>query len=332
MHGAKKDSAPAPCAVPREEICAHEFYHTYHGHSSAHLNALLRCLPHAHRIFLVGDSSLDNKYWLLSGGPKSTVPACNGYEGILSPPRSFPDIAHHLNFLLSAQRLPYVAINAAVEESALCERVSPRLLEQDRLVAGAARPGDVLVACAGGNDVVLKPSLALIASLAALLACASEASLAAGTARGLAHFIDLFQAQYGDYLRRLCAGSPSLVIVCMVYYPQHALPGVTSWADTSLSLLGYTRSPETLQRIMRAVFVHAVSKIAPPTPATRIVPLALFDVLDASSPEDYVQRVEPSALGGEKMARAILRAMLESQGGGAAGPPPEGADQHAILP
>ena len=330
MIGAEKGSAlPAPPAfLPREEISAISFYGSYHGHTIGHLQLLLRCLPHAHRIFLVGDSSLDNKYWLLAG---AQVPACNGLENILTPPRSFPDIAHHLNSLLCAQRLPYVAINAAVEESALCERVSPRLLEQDRLVAAAARPGDVLVACAGGNDVVLKPSLSLIASLATLLACASEASLAAGTARGLAHFIDLFQAQYGDYIRRLCINSPSLVIVCMVYFPQHALPGATSWADTSLALLGYTRSPETLQRIMRAVFVHAVSKIAPPTPATRIQPLALFDVLDASSPEDYVQRVEPSALGGEKMARAILRAMLQSQEGGAPGSLPQGAGQPPAL-
>ena len=41
-----------------------------------------------------------------------------------------------------------------------------------------------------------------------------------------------------------------------------------------------------------------------------VVPLALFDVLDASpGSADYVARVEPSAAGGAKMADAILQAV-----------------------
>jgi hypothetical protein len=267
-------------------------------------------------VWLVGDSSLDNKFWLLDAAPQ---PAENGYAALLAPPLSYPDIAHHLNALLARARLPYAALNAAVEESALCERARGRMLPQDALVAEAARPGDVVVACCGGNDVVLKPSLALVAALAALLACASQASLAAGTATGLAHFVDLFCEQYGAFLRRVCARAPSLCIVCMVYYPLEAVPGSgASWADTSLGLLGYSRAPEALQRVMRAVFEHAVRRIALP-PGTRLAPLALYDVLDARCPGDYVQRVEPSAQGGLKMARAIVQLLQEHCAGSAGG-------------
>ena len=240
------------------------------------------------------------------------MPACNGLELVLSPPQSLPDIAHHLNALLSSQRLPYVCINCAVEESALCERRGQALLPQDALVASQATAADAIIACLGGNDVVLKPSISLIASLALLLSCASEASLAAGTAPGFSHFTDLFCTQYASYLHRLCANRPAVCVVCMVYYPQQALPGVHSWADASLGLLGYSRRPEALQRIMRAVFEQAVCRIPPP-PGTRLVPLALYSVLDPTSPLDYVQRVEPSSAGGAKMAAAILAALALPQ-------------------
>jgi len=37
-----------------------------------------------------------------------------------------------------------------------------------------------------------------------------------------------------------------------------------------------------------------------------VVPLPFFETLDGKQPLDYVQRVEPSAQGGQKMARALL--------------------------
>eukprot|EP00982_Pelagococcus_subviridis_P010148 30972-Pelagococcus_subviridis.AAC.1 len=43
----------------------------------------------------------------------------------------------------------------------------------------------------------------------------------------------------------------------------------------------------------------------PSVPGVEVVPVALFDVLDSKRSEDYVQRVEPSARGGEKMAAAL---------------------------
>ena len=291
------------------------FYGEYHGHRVSHLETLLQTLPPSPKIYLCGDSSLDNKYWLEQAVHTS---ALNGYEKVLSPPISFPDICHLLNEQLLATRINAVCINAAVEESTLGSRQSgSSLLPQDAFVQRHLRDQDVLIVCAGGNDVVLKPSLSTITSLLALLSCASEGSLEHGTAWGLQHFKSLFKDAYGDYIRALCAShKPKAVLVCMVYYPQYALPGVHSWADTSLGLMGYNTSPEKLQRVMRVVFTHAVSAVV--VEGTQVIPFPLYGALDPSSPEDYVQRVEPSAVGGRKMAGGFIKALaphLPSGGG-----------------
>ena len=44
---------------------------------------------------------------------------------------------------------------------------------------------------------------------------------------------------------------------------------------------------------------------------TTVVPIALSDALDGKTHTDYVQRVEPSITGGEKMASLIVEKMLK---------------------
>ena len=87
----------------------------------------------------------------------------------------------------------------------------------------------------------------------------------------------------------------------MIYYPDET--GLGSWADASLRLLRYNSSPRRLQAAIRAVFELATRRIR--IPGTEVVPVALFDVLDSRDTRDYVQRVEPSPKGGEKMAAAF---------------------------
>jgi len=282
---------------------ANAFYTEYHGHRLQHLEMVNESLQHQHKIYLCGDSSLDNKFWL-----GERVKAVNGMEHVLLPSVSRPDIAHNLNDLASTMGVDLACLNSAVEESTLSDRGSG-LLPQDAFAQSAVRPGkDFIVCCAGGNDVVLKPTLSTITALIALLSCSSDDSLANGSAWGLSHFVSMFCKTYGEYVHRLCRNKPKCAIVCMVYFPQHSLPGVSSWADTSLGLMGYNRNPEKLQRVMRAVFELGVKRITPPE-GTTLIPLALFDVLDPESSHDYVQRVEPSAVGGRKMAKAIFDAL-----------------------
>ena len=301
--------------LPSLPLSSAEFYAPYHGHNAEHLAALLPALrgPSQRRIiWLAGDSSLDNKYWL-SGAP---IPAANGLQALLRPPASPPDIAAHLNALCAASAPGLACLNAAVEESTLAQRAGARALAlpQDALVAASLAPGDVLVASAGGNDVVLRPSLATVAALGAVLLLGSDAAIDAGTACGMGALVALFKGRMEAWLRALTARcAPALVVPCFPYFPCEAGSG---WADGALAALGYNARPERLQRVMRAVYARATALLE--VPGARVAPLPLFEVLDAAREGDYVARVEPSGAGGEKMARAILARVLEAEGGGAA--------------
>ena len=84
-----------------------------------------------------------------------------------------------------------------------------------------------------------------------------------------------------------------------IYYPDEK-PG-QSWADPSLSALGYNSDPQKLQLLIDKVFSDATEKIN--IPGTRVIPVPLSKVLDGKNPEDYSARVEPSISGGRKMVR-----------------------------
>ena len=55
---------------------------------------------------------------------------------------------------------------------------------------------------------------------------------------------------------------------------------------------------------MTSLFKYATSEIS--IEGVEVVALPLFETLDGKNSKDYVQRVEPSAIGGEKLANAIL--------------------------
>lgn len=306
------------------------FYSTYHGHEARYLEKVAHSLR-AHGggaaprrlVWLCGDSSLDNKHWLHDA---PSVPAANGMERILFPPRSLPDIAAHINALLAAEAPALACVNASVEEGTLAGRGAalaagapfPPCTAQDALLARRLEAGDVIVASAGGNDVVLKPAVSTVAALGAVLALGSGAAIDSGAACGMGTLVALFKGQMEAYLAALTARvKPALCVACFPYFPCVAGAG---WADASLSLMGYTGNPGRLQRVMRAAFRLATQQLH--VPGVRVLPLALFDALDASDEGDYVARVEPSAAGGAKMARAIVDAVvgaLRQEGGGGGG-------------
>jgi hypothetical protein len=70
---------------------------------------------------------------------------------------------------------------------------------------------------------------------------------------------------------------------------------------------GYNTDPSKLQLIMREVYTRGVSKIA--LKGVRVVPVPLYEALDGKDSADYVQRVEPSAQGGRKLAQRIMDAL-----------------------
>lgn len=232
-------------------------------------------------------------------------------------------------------------LNTAIEATTLDDRAMGTLLPQDAFIRDHLRPEDVLIVSVGGNDVALAPTLGTALNVATLVhlvpkpllesfACVPLVpNLAAfpcdlgragcglqGCLSGLAAFppgfgylVDLFGNRVQNYARRLCAKTkPRKILVCCIYFPaektgepeETETPG---WADGALSALRYDHDPGKLQLAIRKIFEHATRRVT--VPGVQVVPVPLFEALDAKDARDYEQRVEPSATGGEKMAKAF---------------------------
>lgn len=310
------------------------FYSEYYGHTIENLSTLLdniretRDESHS-TIFLAGDSSLDNKHWF-----GNTSQAVNGYENILDPPESKKDVAYWLNFEAEKRHLNMTAVNCAVEESTIGVRGCGRLMNHDKFIRDNVTENDIVVVSLGGNDIALKPSIctALNALLLAKLTPFACLSNACGTAIpcddcfggcvcscasnlcafpfGYGYFLHLFGPRLQAYLSNLVSKKkPKKIVVCMIYYIDEKTSG--GWADTTLSLLGYNSNPKQLQMLTRKVFQDATQKIQ--VEGTEVVGCPLFVALDGKQSKYYVQRVEPSALGGSKMAPLILEAITDGK-------------------
>ena len=138
-------------------ISSREYYAEYFGHPVRSLRALhnhLRGQDGRACIFLAGDSSLDNKFWIASDGA-----ALNGYEALLRPPRMKKDVCYWLNAELIRRGLGnrYFCLNTAVEATSLNSRACCHLLDQDRLIQECITPQDTLIVSIGGNDLALNP-------------------------------------------------------------------------------------------------------------------------------------------------------------------------------
>lgn len=299
------------------------FYQNYLGHEVNHLKDVFSLLPsEAVHIWLCGDSSLDNKHWLFKTNgakasqmhdPSFTAPALNGYEHALcAPARMVQDVSYHLNALAHEQRgkhtQPLVTINAAVEESTVRDR-DDQLLGQDRFICEHLAPQDVVVMSLAGNDVALRPTLATILSMLLLTHAAPKALIRCGWAPGQGYFEHLF----GERVRRIAERvvsrtKPALVVICMLYFLDEQPSG--SWADSVLSKLGYDRDPAKLQLILSSM-CERLTQRGLHIEGTRVAICPLFEALDGSDPADYCERVEPSVVGGRKVAERIWRTIEE---------------------
>lgn len=117
-------------------------------------------------VWLVGDSTLDNKHWIA----EESEPATNGYEAALDVALCVPDVSYWINHALLDRGLggELCAINGAVEEATLGLHAGGALLPQEVFIRSQLCERDLLVASIGGNDVALRPTLATIASMLAL--------------------------------------------------------------------------------------------------------------------------------------------------------------------
>lgn len=281
------------------KVPAENFYGEYHGHKVRDLRTVLQlACAERPRLWLLGDSTLDNKYWV---GPE-TAGAANGYDAALEPALSRPDVCHVLNGLLERRGGTTVAVNCAVEESTLGGRADG-LMPQDELMRELVSSQDTVVVSVGGNDVALKPTFATgLSVLAAVMLNGGEVPGPHGW--GVPHLVRLFGAQVEQYVRDVLGDTrPRAVVFCMLYFPDENA-AEQCWAGSVLAALGYNRAPQRLQNVMRAVYEHAVKKID--IEGAKVVHCPLFKVLDGKDSTKYVARVEPSASGGVAMAEFIL--------------------------
>lgn len=302
-----------------DKIKTSRFYHQWAGHPTDDMatfrskTASLR--PSKPIIYLAGDSSLDNKYWVPVIGPHGEEPPVavpKIYEAVLQTPFPRPDVAFWLNHFLGDRG---TALNLAVEATMLRERDN-NLLEHDKFIRDNINSEDVLLVSVGGNDVAMKPTFATLLRMLQLSWLTPLDSLVKGNAWCLGYFNRLFKDQVKDYVEKILEKQkPKAVIVCMIYYPLEAKSTLNqpSWADLPLKVLGYNRNPARLQAAIKAMYENATSTLQ--IEGTKVFPCALYEVLDGKNAEDYTARVEPSSDGGRKMGlhfMTILEPLLKS--------------------
>ena len=195
-------------------------------------------------------------------------------------------------------------INTSIEESTLGVRQHNVLLEQDVFLRDHLGPQDVIVCSVGGNDIAFRPSYKTVFNILIALSTASLfGTTSSGWVPGLGHFVNLFGDKTKQYLECLIEKyKPKVIVVCMIYFLDEN-PEVDSWANFTLEKLRYNSKPSILQGFITYVFQKGTSKIE--INGVKIVPIPLFQFLDGSCSADYVDRVEPSVQGGEKMASGI---------------------------
>jgi hypothetical protein len=297
-----------------KKINTTQFYFEFKGHTISDITTFhsttLALRPTKPIIYLAGDSSLDNKYWIPSSGPGREplpVDVPEIYRATLERPHPKPDVAFWLNHFLGEHA---TALNLAVEASLLRER-DHDLLDQDRFIRDNIRTEDILIVSVGANDIAMKPTFATMRHMLQLAWLTPRGALQRGSAWCLNHFTNMFKAQVQSYVSRLVERhKPQAVIVCMIYYPLEAgASKQKSWADMPLKILGYNRFPGQLQTAIRKMYELATKQIY--IPGVCVVPCALFESLDGKDEGDYVARVEPSTYGGRKMALQ-LKEMIDS--------------------
>jgi hypothetical protein len=299
-----------PVSVPSMDsprVNCSRFYYEWKGHQIQDLKNFRDITrekrPDKTIVYLAGDSSLDNKYWVHPQDRiQGAVPEI--YESTLDRPNPKHDVAFWLNHFLGNRA---TCINAAVEESMLRDR-DEQLLPHDQFIRDNIRSEDILIVSVGANDIALRPLPATIWHMLQLAWFTPRSLILKGAAWSLPYFRDMFGAKIQKYLERLTAQTkPRAIIVCMIYFPLESGLGQKGWADLQLRALGYNTWPTQLQAAIHSIYERATKKIT--VEGTQVVPCALYEVLDGKDVEDYTARVEPSREGGRKMAIKFMESL-----------------------
>jgi hypothetical protein len=306
----------------QSKLGALRFYNEFSGHRPADLNVLYKSLKDSgcdNFIFLAGDSSLDNKHWIFKDQTNKSIAdlkdptisraAINGYESVLSPARMLADVNYWLNFLLKESRSSSAkktcSIMTAVEASMLKQR-QVSLLAQDRFIKQHITAQDSLLVSIGANDIAMGPGVKTRKFLKEIIDSYTKTKSIAQDSKAMKHLYDIFGKKIASYISKIVGDSkPKNIIVAMIYYPSLEKSG--SWADPTLRAMLYDSDPRLLQKIIDLCFLNAVKTID--ILGSKIIHVQLSKVLDGRNFVDYKQRVEPSVVGGKKLAQYYLDAL-----------------------
>jgi len=247
-------------------------------------------------IWLAGDTTLDNKHWL-----EDIRKSCNGYEHIFEQAYSKADLCHWINHHMQVMDYKgWACINAAVNESSLTQRRKKGLLPQDEFIRDNLTEKDLLIISIGGNDLYSTLNFKRMTSMINFFLTKNPDKFA--ESEKFQCFVDLFKNQTEDYIKSLIAKhKPRKIIVCSLYHPSIEGKG---WADKLLSLIRYKKNPSKVHKVVEAIFEQATEKIK--IPGVAIFPVKLWELLDWRQPDNFIERVYPSAKGGKELSQGFL--------------------------
>jgi hypothetical protein len=296
-----------------------EFFDEYHGHEKDCLEDIYKslCLDSEDKrkknvIFLAGDSSLDNKHWILNEKANSV----NGYENFFE--KSVKDVAFNINKKIVEYndhhhfKNDYFCINTSVEASTLDSNSVDKNIRSnpdvpfhwtsDQFIQDHITDMDILIVSVGGNDIAFNSTTHL--------PFFQKLDTNPNDPEAIAHFKELLQTKLENYIKKLCLkNKPLKIIVCMIYYPSKEIQG--SWAGTALSNLGYDgKGGDKLRSTIKLFFENFTKNIT--ISGSEVIPCPLFETLNYEDGKNYLQRVEPSALGGKRMAKRFLSYLFKN--------------------
>ena len=193
------------------------------------------------------------------------------------------DIAYHMNTIVNDTQL---CINTSIEATTLEDNII-RNLDQGIFIKKYMNENDVLIVSCGGNDILFN-QLTMLPRL-----------MQYQITGNIDFFHEIFYTKLKTYIKQLTSkNKPKKVIVCMLYYPN--LQDPSGWASTLLTLFKSLGAEYMICDLIQKVYRECVSKIK--IKGLDIKACPLYVALDGTDPNCYVSGVEPSVVGGRKLA------------------------------
>ncbi len=293
-------------------VNAVDYYSEWSGHKVEYLNSIyegLKAQGCENFVFYAGDSSLDNKHWIFQGKGKNdennffndliTAPAVNGYEKLLYPPRMVKDVNYWMNYYLSKLNDKKIcSIMTSVEASTLQER-EDNLLKQDIFISEHITNNDYLVVSVAGNDL-------------AALSRTQNINLDPTKLANSPFFKELlpfYKEKTEKFIKRILKGRKTkAVIISTLYYLDEDMNNArnrTAWPREILRNLSYDSDPKKLHYLIDLLHEKGTRNIR--IEGVNLIPVKLSETLNGKDTKDYIQLVEPSSQGGQKMAQFFIR-------------------------